>query len=131
MRRLTALSISLAILLLIPCAGCGSSAGAAAPLHPVKGKVTYKGKALISGTVTFEPDAGREAHGDIKPDGTFELTTFKPGDGAVAGSHRVAVTGAIGKGRSNAVPVKYQNVSSSKQEVEVSADKTEYNIDLK
>ena len=82
------------------CWGCGSD-----PSHyvgqtvPVKGKVTYKGKPLTEGQIIFEPDAGgREAHGSIQPDGTFELTTFTKGDGAVTGTHRVAVTsGKVGK----------------------------------
>jgi hypothetical protein len=96
---------------------------------PVKGKVTLKGKPLTQGQIVFEPDsAGREAHGSIQPDGTFELTTFKPGDGAAPGTHRVAVTGTSKK---DAVPVKYQSTSSSKTEVEVAEGKTEYTIDLK
>lgn len=132
MRRIVPLSVSLSALLLVPCIGCGSSAGPAATILPVKGKVTYKGKALTGGTVTFEPDggAGRDAHGEVRPDGTFELTTFKPGDGAMVGTHRVAITGSVGKGRSNAVPWKYRNPSSSKLEAEVSANKTEYTFDL-
>ena len=76
------------------------------------------GKPLTEGQIVFEPDnSGREAHGSIQPDGEFELSTFANGDGAVPGTHRVAVTsGKIGK---QVVPVKYQNTSSSKTEVEV------------
>ena len=73
---------------------------------PVKGKVTYKGKPLTEGEIVFEPDnSGREAHGSIQPDGSFELTTFKTGDGAVPGTHRVAVTsGNQQASRSRQVP---------------------------
>ena len=60
---------------------------------------------------------------------SFELSTFVKGDGAVPGTHRVAVTsGKIGK---EVVPVKYKNVSSSKTEVEVAEGKSEYVVDFK
>jgi hypothetical protein len=125
----SAVVVALAFALLVSC-GCGSSPRAdGSAIVPVKGKVTYKGKPLTEGSITFEPDDfGREAHGSIKPDGTFVLTTFKEGDGAVRGLHRVAVTGS-GKGVS--VPVKFRTPSSSKVEVEVSDAKTDYAIDLK
>lgn len=125
--RKVAGSIALVALLLLPCAGCGSKAGTfAATTVPVKGKVTYQGKPLTKGTIKFEPDSGREAHGEINSDGSFVLTTFKEGDGAVPGLHRVAVSGA---GRQ--VPIKFANVSSSKIEKEVVDGTTDYPIDLK
>jgi hypothetical protein len=64
-------------------------------LTPVKGKVTYKGNLLTSGTVAFIPDGnrgtqGKMAVGEIQPDGTFVLKT---GDsvGVVPGHHRVTI----------------------------------------
>jgi hypothetical protein len=117
----------LAALSLIPCAGCGQAAGNAAPVStvPVKGTVRYKGRPLARGTVKFEPESvGREAQGEIGPDGTFTLSTYAACDGAVLGNHRVAVTGA-------ALPVKYSNFASSQIEVQVTADRTDYPIDLK
>jgi hypothetical protein len=112
------------------CCGCGSSDGPyVATTVPVKGKVSYKGKPLTQGEIVFEPkSAGREAHGNIQPDGTFELTSFKSGDGAIAGTHRVAVSGTSKK---DGVPVKYQNTSSSKTEVEVAEGKSDYTVDFK
>ena len=120
----------LASLVFLPCWGCGSDSGQlTGTTIPVKGKVTFKGKPLTQGEIVFEPDsAGREAHGPIKSDGSFELTTFKQGDGAVPGTHRVAVTGTSKK---DAVPLKYKNPSSSKTEVEVAEGKTEYTVDFK
>jgi hypothetical protein len=131
MRRAAVLSISLAALLLVACAGCGAPPDVNSQLIPVKGKVTYKGKALTSGSVTFEPEAGRAAHAEIKPDGTYEISTFKAGDGAVLGSHKVSIVGSTGKGNANALPAKYKFPSSSKLETDVSADKTDYSFDLK
>jgi hypothetical protein len=76
-------------------AGCGR--GAERPkVVPVSGKVTQKGKTLTAGEVTFTPVAGAEpsahiATGQIGSDGTYRLTTFNTGDGAVLGPHKVTV----------------------------------------
>lgn len=69
-------------------AGCG---GDRLPVRPVEGTVTYNGKALESGTITFVPSSGPVATGVIRADGTFHLTTYRDGDGAVLGTHQVAV----------------------------------------
>jgi hypothetical protein len=121
----------LAALLLSSCSGCGSDTGPfMGQTVPVKGKVTFKGKPLTQGEIVFEPadGFGREAHGKIQEDGTFELTTFKTGDGAVPGTHRVAVSGTSKK---DAVPIKYKDTNSSKMEVEVLEGKGELIVDLK
>lgn len=114
-------------------AGCGGSTEQAATLLkpvPVKGSVLYKGKPLTGGTVRFEPeDGGREASGNIEPDGTFTLTTFQAADGAVAGKHRVAVDPPADKPK--ALPAKYKSAASSGIVLDVSSDKTEYVVDLK
>src|SRR5262249_25130812 len=49
-----------------------------------------------SGQVMFIPDTGQGTHGPaaigkIQLDGSYELTTSVPGDGATIGYHRVAV----------------------------------------
>jgi hypothetical protein len=69
-------------------AGCGPSRPETAS---VSGRVTYQGKPLPDGTVTFYPTAGRPGRGTIGPDGTYKLTTFKDGDGAILGKHRVTI----------------------------------------
>src|SRR5579883_1927961 len=109
--RLVALT-PLAVLVFLWCPGCGSKEGPyVAATVPVKGSVTYQGKKLTQGEVTFESlENGREAHGRIQPDGTFVLTTFKEGDGALAGDHRVAVAEAD---KAIHLPAKFSHVSSS------------------
>jgi hypothetical protein len=129
MRPGRALILSSAALLLVPFlgAGCGSSAAQGAATLPVKGKVVLKGKPLTKGTIRFEPEgAGKEGFGEIQPDGTFVLTTYKKDDGAVVGNHRVSIN-TIDK----SVPVKYGSPNTSKLEIEVSEGKTDYTIDLK
>ncbi|MDR3636204.1 MAG: hypothetical protein P4L84_20550 [Isosphaeraceae bacterium] len=130
MRTGAVLSLVMAALAL-PCCGCGSSSSRQLPLTlPVRGKVTYRGKPLTEGKVKFEPDAGRSASGHIHSDGTYVLTTFKEGDGAVPGVHRVAVTGGTGKSQGETVPPKFRSVSSSKIEIEVVEGTTEYPINI-
>jgi hypothetical protein len=60
-------------------------------LGQVTGRVTYAGKPVTQGRIMFYPEAGRAALGTIAPDGTYTLTTFKPNDGALVGSHRVTI----------------------------------------
>ena len=61
----------------------------------VQGTVTYKGQPLKVGTVSFVPNnpAQPGASSRIGPDGTYELQTREPGDGARLGEYRVIVSG--------------------------------------
>ncbi len=58
---------------------------------PVSGRVVFNGVPLTFGSVMFQPNAGPVATGVIQADGTFSLSAFEPGDGALPGKHRVSV----------------------------------------
>lgn len=58
----------------------------------VTGRVLLDGRPLAHGTVTFVPEQGRAATGEIREDGTFRLSTYGRGDGATIGPHKVGVT---------------------------------------
>ena len=65
---------------------------------PVRGVVKMNGKPLPGGRVMFSPIAqgedknvGPSAIGQIQEDGSFVLTTYEDGDGAIVGSHRPTV----------------------------------------
>jgi hypothetical protein len=82
-----------AVALLLPAAdGCGPDEPA---LAPVSGRVFYKGAPLPGGSIVFTPDAdkgggGPLARGEVRPDGTYTLTTDgRPG--AAPGWHRVTI----------------------------------------
>jgi hypothetical protein len=125
--------LALATTLLGACWGCGSGNVVPPSLIPVKGKVTYKGQPVTKGIVRFEPDSGfgRMATGELKSDGTFELTTLKSGDGVVAGEHRVTV-GDFDKILSKDRALrKYGNASNSGLKAEVTPEKNEFTFDLK
>jgi hypothetical protein len=79
--------------------GCGSSEDFS--VAPVKGKVICSGKPVAEGIVQFAPVSaeapsgnkaarpGKSGAGQINPDGTFEISTYELGDGAVVGKCRV------------------------------------------
>jgi hypothetical protein len=68
-------------------AGCGGGSNVAR----VSGTITLDGQPLTSGTVHFVPSEGRAAKGKIAPDGTYRLGTFGEADGALLGTHQVAI----------------------------------------
>lgn len=85
-------SAALLILLcsLVSFAGCGPSRPAT---YPVKGKVVFENNEPCQlGTIEFRSlDHMVTARGIIEKDGSFMLTTWEPGDGAVAGSHQIII----------------------------------------
>jgi hypothetical protein len=72
--------------------GCGSNQLQTAP---VQGTVSLDGRPLESGQVVFTPSQGRGARGQLNRDGTFVLTTYTDGDGAIVGVHQVAILPVI------------------------------------
>jgi hypothetical protein len=84
-------AVALASMGLFLVLGCGDSTGLA-KRYPVSGTVTYGGKPVEKGTISFVPAApgGREATGEISG-GSYSLTTAAPGDGALPGSYKVTV----------------------------------------
>jgi hypothetical protein len=103
----------------------------------VNGRVLYNGKPLEFGSVTFQPPSGQPARGLIQSDGSFSLSTFEPGDGAVVGQHKVRITcyesqrdpAARGPGEQSLgrllIPLRYTLFDQSGLTAEVRADRTE------
>jgi hypothetical protein len=124
--------VALVALLVLPCWGCGSSSGTPVSLIPVKGKVTYKGQPVSKGSIQFEPDGyGRPATGELQADGTFELSTLKPGDGVVAGKHRISIAELDKSLSKDRALKKYGSPVTSRLTAEVNPEKTEFTFDLK
>jgi ribosomal protein S12 len=61
--------------------------------YPVQGQVVFAdGSPVKVGTIEAKSvEHGVQASGTIGSDGSFSLTTYQPGDGAVAGQHRCVV----------------------------------------
>ena len=124
-------------------AGCGGDA-----TYPIRGKVVFQdtkvpATELAGYVITLESFDGKVgASGVVKPDGTFEVSTYELGDGAVPGRHRVALNAPMshelieGPGAmepASPIPDKYGSpatsgleikVESSGQEVELSLERT-------
>ncbi len=130
--RLAAIGPGAVILLAVVVAavsGCGDSDRLST--YDVQGKVTFPdGSPLEGGQITFQSvEHGLSATGEIRSDGTFELTTYEPGDGAVAGLHRVAVMAAIPRnvdtdegGYRSPIQSRFQDTLSSGLEFTVTED---------
>lgn len=76
--------------LLLVSAGCGSRHPATVP---VEGLVAFAdGTPVRGGRIEFESELGGiNARGTLNNEGEFHLTTYRDGDGAVVGRHRVIV----------------------------------------
>jgi hypothetical protein len=71
--------------------GCGDSSGLPTR-YRVSGTVTYNGKPLERGTISFAPADGKgRAAGGTITDGRYSLTTQDPDDGAIPGKYRVGI----------------------------------------
>jgi hypothetical protein len=111
-------------------AGCGPSHP---PTYPVRGTVAFAdGRPVTWGTVEFySVEQKIAARGQIQSDGSFQLSTFGTGDGAVAGRHLVTVAQAAQIDRplkhehapATSVPPRYANPKSSGLEFTVEARK--------
>jgi hypothetical protein len=81
--------VALLVALFVGCDHSGT------PTYRTGGTVKYEdGSPLFAGTVSFrllDSAEGSSARGDVQPDGSFELTTFTLGDGAVLGRHQAVV----------------------------------------
>jgi hypothetical protein len=108
-------------------------------MHPVRGTVTLEdGTPLAKGLVIFERFDGGPAltaRGDIGPDGRYELSTEKTGDGVPPGKYRVSINPldtSDTPDEQKVLPfdVKYLNLKTSGLEYEVKAGVNEFPIRL-
>ena len=85
----------------------------------VRGTVSLDGQPVQKGVVMFVPRAGRSARGVIRSDGTFQMSTYGEGDGAIVGENNVAVLVALGDDataediKKYSLPNKYASPASS------------------
>jgi hypothetical protein len=91
MMRKTVVSLGVALPVVAAVLGCSDSTGLA-KRYPVSGTVTYHGKALERGTISFAPADGKgRAAGGTITDGQYSLTTQDPDDGAIPGKYKVGI----------------------------------------
>jgi hypothetical protein len=125
--------LAAALALLLSVAGCGSR------LYPVHGTVTLAdGTPLTKGMVVFEGSDGGAAvtaRGEVQPDGSYRLSTYKPSDGVPPGKYRVLVSpmdlSDVPDERKNLpFDIKYLRPETSGLEFEVNAGPNEFPIKL-
>jgi hypothetical protein len=80
--------VGLVLLLATATVGCGLQDG----LLPVTGEVTYHGKPLEYGTISFVSPHSRLASGEIKAGKIFGVTTKKQNDGLAPGFYQVTIS---------------------------------------
>ena len=113
------------LLLAAACTGCNKQTSSIAV---VRGKVLLDGQPLANGGINTIPAAGRGSSGVIR-NGEFELGTMSKNDGAMIGTHRVAIVAreasqgggpeaAAGK---SLIPERYSNPDASGLTIEVKA----------
>jgi hypothetical protein len=122
-----------ALLLLFSSAACGNR------LHPVRGMVTLEdGSPLTKGMVIFESADGKVpimARGEVRTDGSYQLSTHKPGDGVPLGKYRVHInpmdlTEVPDEKKNLPFDVKYLRLDTSGLEFEVKAGPNDFPIKL-
>lgn len=110
--------------------GCGESRPQRVP---VSGTVYIDDKPLTAGYVRFVPPNDRPSSGTIGPDGRFTLGCFEDDDGAVTGTHRVAVIANVPKDEVTMTwlaPQRYADYSTSGIEVEINGRTDDLEIRL-
>jgi hypothetical protein len=122
-----------AALVLLTAAGCGGGK------YPVRGTVTLDdGTPLTKGMVVVERrDGGAPvtARGEIKSDGSYELSTDKAGDGVPTGKYRVLINSmdlsdVPDEKKNLPFDIKYLKFETSGLECEVTSGSNEYAIKL-
>ncbi|WZO98840.1 hypothetical protein EP7_000431 [Isosphaeraceae bacterium EP7] len=137
-RRVVGLTMLLASVAVVGC----SKGPARLAVVPVTGKVTFKGVPPDGALVVFHPtkplpkqEGGLETpdpSGQVKPDGTFQLTTYDGNDGAPEGDYAVTIqwykpvkSGADTKAGPNVIPTKYGTPDSTPWKAKVDKTATE------
>jgi hypothetical protein len=122
-----------ALIVLGGAVGCGNR------LYPVHGTVTLEdGTPLARGMVMFESSGEGVpvmARGELKPDGSYQLSTYRPGDGVPPGKYRVQINhmdlSEVPDERKNLpYDIKYLRYATSGLECDVKAGSNEFPIKL-
>lgn len=84
------------VLFLIACPLAGCVKSGQLPTARVTGRIAYRGQPLAHGEIKFFPvqesgEGVRVAYGTLDAHGHYRLGTYREGDGALVGEHRVAI----------------------------------------
>ena len=127
-----------ALVMVFCCLGCAKQDGDLPEVQPVSGSVTYNGKPVDNGSVTFHSESARKpATGLLDKQGRFELTTFARHDGAEVGKYRVTVLAFDQSGSGDdeglaaySIPLKYTQEKTTPLEAEVKEGDNTIDLEL-
>ncbi|WP_442482555.1 hypothetical protein [Aeoliella sp. SH292] len=125
-------SVTCALLAMVAAVAAGCSDGRAQRV-PVSGVVKIDGVPVTTGFITFVPTEGRSASGDIDSEGRFTLSSYKPGDGVLIGTHNVEVMAREAVSETSArwhAPKKYTSHKTSGITVEIDKPTSDVEINL-
>jgi hypothetical protein len=100
---------------------------------PVSGRVLIDGQPLTLGNVKFVPSGGRPSSAKIDGEGRFTLTCYDGEDGAIPGTHRVAVSASKILSESKVewfAPKKYADFRTSGLSYEITEPTDDLTIEL-
>jgi hypothetical protein len=123
-------SVLLFLILAVVICGCSGNSGAS-PVSTIEGKVTYKGKLVTGGTLTFEikteDGASLPCAGQIDSEGNYKITNALPGKASIS------VETATQEGLPNYFPLpgKYRDPSKSGLTYDVQPGEQQHEIILK
>lgn len=120
-------------LLLLLAPGCGPRFG------NVSGTVTYQGKPLTGGTITFFDAANRTTSGEIKPDGTYTVSKVALGQARIAVATPMDIPFKkinedvkmdVAAPKPSPIPVKYADADKSGLTCEVTAPDQKHDVTM-
>jgi hypothetical protein len=116
------------------CSGCGGRTAS------VQGRVKFKDGSDVASLANYEiafehEESKTSATGQIGPDGTFTVSTFGSGDGALPGKHKVIITPPTSPDpdkppQKSKLPAKYENFDSSDLFVEIKPGRNPVELEL-
>jgi hypothetical protein len=128
--------LALATLVAAGAFGCGDQKRT----YPVRGQFIWEdtnapAKELAGGNVMFQSDTERmTAQGPIDESGRFVVSTYKAGDGAVAGKHKIAIGQPVSdygdRPPVEAAHKKYESISTTDLEVTVEPHDNDFRLKI-
>jgi hypothetical protein len=120
---------------------CGQEESGSVPIYPAAGVVTWNGEPLAGAILVFHAKTQLTGPGEepvpapganSQDDGTFAVSTYKPGDGLPEGDYRVTVSCEDRRAEKakdddypELLPARYQNPATSGLSVSIVAGENE------
>jgi truncated hemoglobin YjbI len=88
----------------------------------VSGKITFKGKPLVDGSVVFHPKEGKPVSAAVQADGTYKVDAIKPG------IYKIAINPALAP--AVLIPKKYEDPDKSGLQITVGKESQSFDLNL-